>query len=110
MCARAKGCVVEKSESMRTMRSVYDIAQLINYKMYIKKRKKTKKIKKKNVLTCIIVKFEKTRKMASIIVSASNDRIGESRWLVFHIDQRSVMRNTEAVILDTHGRLWKIDG
>lgn len=74
------------------------------------KKKKNKKKLKKNVLTCIIVKFEKTRKMASIIVSASNDRIGESRWLVFHIDQRSVMRNTEAVILDTHGRLWKIDG
>lgn len=51
MYARAKGCVVEKSESMRTMRSVYDIAQLCSINklqnVYQKKIKKTKRNKKK---------------------------------------------------------------
>lgn len=62
MYARAKGCVVEKSESMRTMRSVYDIAQLCSINklqnVYQKKNKKKQKEIKKKVLTCIIVKFE----------------------------------------------------
>lgn len=51
MYARAKGCVVEKNESMRTMRSVYDIAQLCSINklqnVYQKKIKKTKRNKKK---------------------------------------------------------------
>lgn len=51
MYARAKGCVVEKSESMRTMRSVYDMAQLCSINklqnVYQKKIKKTKRNKKK---------------------------------------------------------------